>query len=79
MSFSLFPVAMRSALSGMQTMQTALAVTSNNIANANTDGYTKKTVNISSQAVDGIGSGVQVDSVTRTVNEFLMRDLRSQM
>jgi len=79
MSFSLFPVAMRSALSSMQTMQTALAVTSNNIANANTDGYTKKTVNISSQAVDGIGSGVQVDSITRTVNEFLMRDLRSQM
>lgn len=79
MSFSLFPVAMRSAISSMQSMQTALAVTSNNIANANTEGYTKKTANISSQAVDGVGSGTKVDSVTRTVNEFLMRDMRNQM
>lgn len=79
MSFSLFPVAMRSAISSMQSMQTALAVTSSNIANANTEGYTKKTANISSQAVDGIGAGTLVDSVTRTVNEFLMRDMRSQM
>jgi flagellar hook-associated protein 1 FlgK len=79
MSFSLFPVAMRSAISSMQSMQTALAVTSNNIANANTDGYTKKTANISSQTVEGIGAGTKIDSVTRSVNEFLMRDMRSQM
>jgi flagellar hook-associated protein 1 FlgK len=79
MSFSLFPVAMRAAISSMQATQTALAVTSSNIANANTDGYTKKTANISSQAVDGVGAGVQVDSVTRSVNEFLMRDMRNQM
>jgi flagellar hook-associated protein 1 FlgK len=79
MSFSLFPVAMRSAISSMQSMQTALAVTSSNIANANTDGYTKKTANISSQAVDGVGTGVKVDSITRSVNDFLMRDMRNQM
>ena len=78
MSFSLFPVAMRAAISGMQTAQTALAVTSNNIANANTDGYTKKTANVSSQTVAGVGAGVQVESVTRTVNDFLMRNLRDQ-
>lgn len=76
MSFSLFPVAMRAAISGMQTAQTAMSVTSNNIANANTDGYTKKTANISSLAVNGVGAGVQVDSVTRTVNDYLMRNLR---
>jgi flagellar hook-associated protein 1 FlgK len=76
MSFSLFPVAMRAAISGMQTAQTAMSVTSSNIANANTDGYTKKTANISSQAVNGVGGGVQVDSVTRTVNDFLVRNLR---
>ena len=79
MSFSLFPVAMRSAISSMQSMQTALAVTSNNIANANTEGFTKKTANISSQSVEGVGSGTKVDSVTRTVNAFLMRDMRNQM
>lgn len=76
MSFSLFPVAMRAAISGMQTAQTAMSVTSSNIANANTDGYTKKTANISSIAVDGVGGGVQVDSVTRTVNDYLLRNLR---
>jgi flagellar hook-associated protein 1 FlgK len=78
MSFSLFPVAMRSALSAMMTNQTALSVTANNIANANTDGYTKKTVNIVSQTIDGVGAGVQVESVTRTVNDFLTRNLRTQ-
>ena len=78
MSFSLFPVAMRAAISGMQTAQAALAVTSNNIANANTDGYTKKTANISSVAIDGVGAGVKVDSVTRTVNDYLTRNLRDQ-
>ncbi|HTI87226.1 MAG TPA: flagellar hook-associated protein FlgK [Alphaproteobacteria bacterium] len=79
MSFSLFPVAMRGAVSAMQTMQTALAVTSANIANANTEGYTKKTTNISTLTVDGVGAGVKVDSVTRSVNEFLARELRDQM
>jgi flagellar hook-associated protein 1 FlgK len=79
MSFSLFPVAMRGAVSAMQTMQTALAVTSANIANANTDGYTKKTANISTLTVDGTGVGVKVDSVTRNVNDFLARELRNQL
>jgi flagellar hook-associated protein 1 FlgK len=70
---------MRTALSAMMTNQTALSVTSNNIANANTDGYTKKTANIASQTIDGVGAGVQVESVTRTVNDFLQRNLRTQM
>ncbi|MGE5537906.1 MAG: flagellar hook-associated protein FlgK [Gemmatimonas sp.] len=79
MSFSLFPVAMRGAVSAMQTMQTALAVTSNNIANANTEGYTKKSTNFSTTTVDGVSAGVHVDSVTRNVNDFLVRELRNQL
>ena len=72
-------VAMRSSLSGMQVNQTALSVTSNNISNANTDGYTRKIPQLETRLVAGEAGGVQVSDVTRKVSEFLIRDLRDQM
>jgi hypothetical protein len=39
---------MNTTLSALQTQEAAIAVTSNNIANVNTDGYTRQTVVISS-------------------------------
>ncbi len=72
-------VAMKSALSGMQVNQTALGVTANNIANANTESYTRKIAALQTVLIDGQGGGVRVASVTREVSEFLIRDLREQM
>ena len=72
-------VALHSALSGLQVNQTALGTTSNNIANANTEGYSRKIVNLQTLIVDGEGGGVEVASVTRKVSEFLVRDLREQI
>lgn len=71
-------VAMRSALSGLQVNQTALGVTSNNIANANTDGYTHKTAALQTVLIAGQGGGVEVSNITREISDFLVRDLRSQ-
>jgi flagellar hook-associated protein 1 FlgK len=58
----------------LQAHQTALQVTSNNIANVNTPGYSRRTVeltNAAGVAGSGVGSGVDVSSVIRQRNVFL--------
>ncbi|TAH37558.1 MAG: flagellar hook-associated protein FlgK [Alphaproteobacteria bacterium] len=72
-------LAMRNALSGMNLNQFGLAVTSNNISNVNTPGYTRKIVQQMSRTANGIGGGVDIAGVTRRVNDGLARELRSQM
>lgn len=71
-------VALGTAVSALQTTQAALSVTSNNIANANTIGYSRKTVHMQNVLIDGQGAGVKIGSVTREVNEYLLRDVRAQ-
>ena len=51
-------ITLSNALSGLAANQSALQVTSNNVANANTEGYARKTVDLESRLLDGIGSGV---------------------
>ena len=69
-------LALRTAQSGLLTNQEALSSVSNNIANVNTPGYSRKVVNLEQNVVGGIGSGVQVSSVTRKVDEGLLKSLR---
>ncbi len=69
---------MRSALSGLQVNQTALGITSNNISNSNTDGYSRKIADLQTLLIDGQGGGVQVADVSRNVSDFLTRDLWNQ-
>jgi flagellar hook-associated protein FlgK len=71
--------AMNTGISGLMASQTALRVVSNNVANVNTEGYTRKIANLESRAIDGQGVGVIVGSVLRRVDEFLQRDLRTQI
>jgi len=70
------------SVSGLLAFQQALDVTSNNIANAATPGYSVERVNLTpepGQATAGgyIGSGVAVDGITRTYNELLAQQVRS--
>jgi flagellar hook-associated protein 1 FlgK len=62
---------MSSALSGMQTAQTALTAVSDNIANVNTPGYARKVVDQSSVVAGGAGVGVTVDDIRRVTNQYL--------
>jgi flagellar hook-associated protein 1 FlgK len=71
-------VALRTALSALQTTQSQLQVTSNNIANVNTVGYSRKTQSASSIVLDGVGAGVRADTIKRTVDSFLSRQVRDQ-
>ncbi|MFQ5786041.1 MAG: flagellar hook-associated protein FlgK [Alphaproteobacteria bacterium] len=65
-------------LSGLTASQGGLAVISQNVANANTVGYSRQVTTLEQQTIDGVGLGVQVTGVERVVDEFLIRELRSQ-
>ena len=69
-------LAIQSAVSGLQSTQRALQVTSENIANVNTDGYSRKDVSFSQTTLAGVGVGVEIAAITRTVDEFLLRQIR---
>lgn len=71
-----------SAISGLQASQIALRTAGNNISNANTAGYSRQEVNFSTRQSQQfgnagfLGNGVNTDSVTRVVNEFINTQMR---
>jgi flagellar hook-associated protein 1 len=70
------------SVSGLLAFQQALDVTSNNISNASTPGYSVETANLAeapgqSTGIGFIGSGVDVQSITRNYNEYLAQQVRS--
>jgi flagellar hook-associated protein 1 len=67
-----------SARSGILGAQAAIDVVSRNIANASTEGYTRKIHNQSNLVTGGIGQGIQIDEVTRQVTSGLQRETREQ-
>ena len=68
--------AIQTAVSGLQATQRALQTTSDNIANANTDGFTRKEVSFVNVNRAGTGVGVEISSISRSVDEFLLRQIR---
>ncbi len=82
---------LQTALSGLIAEQTALDTTGNNIANANTEGYSRETAllepdpplpipSISAQTGKGaqLGAGVTVANITRIRNVYLDSQYRTQ-
>jgi flagellar hook-associated protein 1 len=70
--------ALASAVSGLNVAQRALAVTANNVANANTEGYSRKIVNQQALVVGNRGAGVEAIDVTRITDQFLTDQIRLQ-
>lgn len=70
--------ALGNALSGLSTAQRALSVTANNVANVNTEGYSRKQANQATQMVDGQALGVRSLAPTRVVDDYLTGELRRQ-
>lgn len=73
---------MGTALSALSTYQRALATTSHNIANANTEGYSRQRVTLSTRVAEtsgagAIGSGVQVTAIQRSYDQFATEQVRS--
>ncbi len=64
------------ALSGLTAASRAAELVSSNVSNAMTEGYARRELNLSPRFTGGIGAGVQVDGVTRVVNEVTLRERR---
>jgi flagellar hook-associated protein 1 FlgK len=71
--------ALSTALSGLRVTQQALDVTALNVANAQTDGYTRKILPQESVVVGNRGIGVRAGEVQRYVDQALLRDYRTQI
>jgi flagellar hook-associated protein 1 FlgK len=82
---------LQTALSGLLAEQQALDTTGNNIANANTEGYTRQTVVLGTNTPINIpatssltgqgaqlGTGVSVETITRIRNAYLDAQYRAQ-
>jgi flagellar hook-associated protein 1 len=70
------------SVSGLLAFQNALSVTSNNVANAATPGYSVESPNFAAQlgvtsSTGTYGNGVQIASVTRGYSELLAGQMRS--
>lgn len=70
------------ATSGMGANQIALQTSSHNIANTNTDGYSRQRVDMKTTTpynmagVGMIGTGVEANGVERVVNDFVRSQIR---
>ena len=71
-------ISLSNALSSLQYTQTAMQVTSNNVANATTDGYSRKIVESLSLQLAGQGAGIAISNIVRVVDENLIRELRDE-
>ncbi len=70
------------SISGLLAFQRALDVTSNNVSNSSSTGYTVENINLAEAAGTGtasgyVGNGVDVQSVTRNYDETLAAQVRS--
>lgn len=72
-------VALRAAQSGLLTTQSAVDAVAKNIANANTEGYSRKIVNFENRVLNGAGAGVQLSAFSRAIDEGLLQDLRREL
>ncbi len=67
------------ANSALSVAQSRLALTSTNITNANTIGYTRKTADVTTSIVGGQGTGVQIIGIGNDVNDKLHKDVVSAL
>jgi flagellar hook-associated protein 1 FlgK len=68
-------IARYAAYSAMMTAETQISVSSANIANADTDGYTKKTATQVSTTSNGTGTGTTIAGISGTVDRLLLKSL----
>lgn len=64
------------ALSGMTAASRMAEVVSSNLANSLTDGYGRRTLNLSAAVIGGRGAGVEVGGITRHVDRGILSDRR---
>ena len=71
--------ALRTARSGLLVNQQTLDVVDNNIANVNSEGYSRKIVNTETRVLNGVPSGIQIAEIIRRVDEGLLKNIRTEL
>lgn len=71
--------ALASAMSGLRANQIALGLVSSNVANAETPGYIKKTSNQVTVSAGEFGASVRVAGINRELDQYLQRQLRTEI
>ena len=66
------------AMSGLRANQLGLSLTSSNVANSDTPGYIRKTVNQIQTSSGSIGAGVSVTGVNRELDLYLQQQIRTE-
>ena len=69
--------------SALNSLQRAISTTGNNIANVNTDGYSRQEVEFASRTPNRIGgvtlgTGVEISSIRRAYDQFLTQDVQAR-
>ena len=70
--------ALISAISGLNTTQSNMALVSANVANAGTPGYVRKTANQVATAANGTAVSVRVANVQRELDTYVQKQLRTE-
>ena len=68
--------ALNTASSGLKVTQSAMALVASNVANAQTPGYVRKTMQVQTVAANDLGTSVRVGAVQRELDTFLQKQLR---
>src|SRR5216684_3622113 len=71
--------ALYTAMSGLRATQASLALVSSNVANAETPGYVRKTVNQITGVTGDFGSSVRINGVNRELDAYLQTQIRTEM
>jgi flagellar hook-associated protein 1 FlgK len=70
--------ALATAMSGLRANQAALALVSSNVANAETPGYVRKSLNQIATTTADYGSSVRINGVNRELDQFVQTQLRTE-
>jgi flagellar hook-associated protein 1 len=70
--------ALNTALLGLQVNQSALSLVAANVANADTPGYTRKSVSSIAVSANGVDIGVRAGDVQRALDQYVQKQLRSE-
>ncbi len=71
--------ALQSASSGLLVNQKALGFLSQNIANANTEGYSRRIITQKSVTLNGVPAGVRLGEINRAIDNNLLKRVRDEM
>jgi flagellar hook-associated protein 1 FlgK len=70
--------ALATAVSGLRTSQAGLTIVAANVANAQTPGYVRKTLDQVAAAAGPVGVSVRVAAINRELDQYVQRQLRTE-